>query len=64
MATKARTTRKAERKAQPNRKIEDKAQYERFREFAREVGTNDDLGEFDRRFRKIVPPRPPLKDRL
>jgi hypothetical protein len=56
MATKAKTT-KAERKAPPSRKIEDKAQYERFREFAREIEADDDPGEFDRRFRKIVPPQ-------
>jgi hypothetical protein len=40
-----------------NRKIEDKAQYERFREFAREVEADDDPQAFDRQFRKIVPPR-------
>jgi hypothetical protein len=41
----------------PSRKIEDKAQYERFREFAREVEADDDPEAFDRRFRKIVPPK-------
>jgi hypothetical protein len=58
MATKARTTRKAERKAPSNRKIEDKAQYERFREFAREIETDDDPEKFDRTFRKIIPVMP------
>jgi len=54
--TKTRTTRKAVTKP-PSRKIEDKAQYERFREFAREVQADNDAEAFDRRFRKIVPPR-------
>ena len=45
-------------KPPPSRKIEDKAQYERFREFAREVEADDDPEAFDRKFRKIVPPRP------
>jgi hypothetical protein len=56
MATKAKTT-KAARKP-PSQKIEDKAQYERFREFAREHEAVDDPEAFDRKFRKIVPPRP------
>ena len=43
-------------KKRPKGKVEDKAQYERFREFAREVGADDDPEEFDRKFRKIVPP--------
>jgi hypothetical protein len=55
MATKARTT-KATRKL-PSQKIEDKEQYERFREFAREHEADDDPEAFDRKFRKIVPPR-------
>jgi hypothetical protein len=55
-ATKTRTTRKTAPKP-PSRKIQDKAQYERFREFAREVETDDDLEAFDRQFRKIVPPK-------
>jgi hypothetical protein len=57
MANTART-RKAEPKPPPSRKIEDKAQYERFREFAREMETDDDPEAFDRRFRRIVPPKP------
>jgi hypothetical protein len=56
MATKARTTRTSTAK-QPSRKIEDKAQYERFREFARKVETDDSPEAFDREFRKIVPPK-------
>ncbi len=55
-ATKTRTTRKTAQKP-PSRKIEDKAQYERFREFAREVEVDDDPETFDRQFRKIVPPK-------
>ena len=53
MATKAKATKKT---SQPSHKIEDKAQYERFREFAREHETDDDPEAFDREFRKIVPP--------
>jgi hypothetical protein len=56
MATKARTTKKATRKP-PSQKIEDKAQYERFREFAREHEADDDPEAFDRKFRKIVSPK-------
>ncbi len=52
-ATKTRTARKTATKP-PSRKIEDKAQYERFREFAREVDADDDPEAFDRQFRKIV----------
>jgi hypothetical protein len=53
---------KAPRKAAPapktrKRKADDPAQYERFREFAREHGADDDLESFDRNFRKIVPPK-------
>jgi hypothetical protein len=39
------------------RKSDDLAQYERFREFAREVEADDDSEAFDRQFRKIVPPK-------
>jgi hypothetical protein len=58
MATKARTTKKASHKP-PSEKIEDKAQYERFREFAREHEADDDPEAFDRQFRRIVPPKSP-----
>ena len=57
MATKARTTKKAATRKPPSQKIEDKAQYERFREFAREHEADDSPEAFDRRFRKIVPPK-------
>ncbi len=53
---------KAPRKAAtkpPTHKIEDKAQYERFREAARELGTDDNPEAFDRQFQKIVPPKRP-----
>ncbi len=53
---KARTSRKTAQKP-PSRKIEDKEQCERFREFAREVEADDDPETFDRTFRKIVPPK-------
>lgn len=55
---KTRTTKTAERKAPPSRKTEDRAQYDRFREFAREMDAEDDPDAFDRQFRKIVPERP------
>ena len=51
---KTKTTRKTAQKP-PSRKIEDKAQYERFRQFARQVEADDDPEAFDRAFRKIVP---------
>jgi hypothetical protein len=54
---KTRTTKTAERKAPPSRKVEDKAQHERFREFAREHEADDDLNAFDQNFRKIVQPK-------
>ena len=60
-ATKTRTTRKKTAKKLPTRKIEDKAQFERFREFARKVEADDDPEAFDRQFRKIVPPREPQR---
>jgi hypothetical protein len=53
---KTRATRKTAPK-RPSRKNEDKEQYERFREFAREVEADDDPEAFDRKFRRIVPPR-------
>ena len=56
MTTKAKTTRTPAAKP-PSRKIDDKAQYERFREFAREVETDESPEAFDRAFRKIVPPK-------
>jgi hypothetical protein len=58
MATKKKTSRTPAAKP-PSGKIEDKAQYERFREFAREVETDESPEAFDRAFRKIVPPKPP-----
>jgi hypothetical protein len=42
----------------PSRKTEDKAQYDRFRQFAREHDADDDPEAFDRQFRKMVPPKP------
>jgi hypothetical protein len=58
MTTKTQTTKTA-RKAVPKRKVGGKAQYERFREFAREVEADDDPEAFDRKFRKVVPPKSP-----
>lgn len=51
MATKTRT--KAESKTR-KRKADDPEQYERFRQFAREMETDDDPAAFDRQFREIV----------
>jgi hypothetical protein len=53
MATKV-TTRKPAAPKPPSRKAEDNAQYERFREFAREVEADDDPEAFDRAFRKAI----------
>jgi hypothetical protein len=55
-ATKTKTRRRAVQKP-ASRKIEDKEQYERFREFAREHEAEEDPEAFDRQFRKIVPPK-------
>jgi hypothetical protein len=55
MATKAKTS-STSRKA-PSRKIEDKAQFERFREFAHSHGADESPEAFDQHFRKIVPPK-------
>jgi hypothetical protein len=54
MANTARTrTTKAEPKIR-KRKADDPEQYERFREFAREVEADDSPEAFDRRVREIV----------
>jgi hypothetical protein len=52
---------KTRTKADPKtrkRKADDPAQYERFREFAREIEADDDPDAFDRQFRKIVVRKP------
>jgi hypothetical protein len=54
---KSKTKTRAPAPKPPSRKIEDKAQYERFREFSREVEADDDPEAFDRQFRKLVPPK-------
>jgi hypothetical protein len=46
----------------PQRPVADKEQYERFREFAREVGADGDAGEFDSSFRRLVPPKEPIPE--
>ena len=53
-------------KAKPKRKppkpqAASKAQHARFVKAAREIGANETGEEFERAFRKIVPPRVPLK---
>ncbi len=63
MATvKTKTRRKAAPKP-PSRKIEDKAQYERFREFAREHEADDDAREFDRKMGKLIASKAPALGR-
>lgn len=57
MTTKTKTRSKAAAEPPSRRKSEDKAQYERFREFAREHGADAEVEQFDRGFRKIVPPK-------
>jgi hypothetical protein len=58
MATTAKTkTRSKAAPKPPSRKIEDKAQYQRFREFAREHETEEELESFDHKFRTIVSPQ-------
>ena len=55
MATTAKTkTRSRAAPKPPSCKIEDKAQYERFRQFSREVSADQTPQEFDRVFRKVV----------
>jgi hypothetical protein len=41
------------------RKPSDKEQYERFRQAARELGTDESEEAFERAFRKIVPSKKP-----
>lgn len=55
---KTKTTRKTAPKP-TSRKIEDKEQYERFREFAREVEADDDPQSFDEKARAIIGQRKP-----
>lgn len=61
MATKAKKMRKPAAPTPPSRRIEDKAQYERFRQFAREHGADDNAEVFDRQFRKLITSRPLTK---
>jgi hypothetical protein len=59
MATAKTKTRSKAASKPPSRKIEDKEQYERFREFARDHDADDDPEVFDRKFREIVPSKGP-----
>lgn len=57
MATTAKTkTRSKAAPKPPSSKIDDKEQYERFREFARQHEAGDDPEAFDRAFRTVVAP--------
>jgi hypothetical protein len=56
--TKTKTEGKGKASRKPSsRKSEDKVQYDRFRKFASEVGTNNASETFDRNFRTIVVPK-------
>lgn len=59
MATAKTKTRSKAAPKPPSRKIEDKDQYQRFREFAREHDADESPEEFERSFRKLVPTRTP-----
>lgn len=56
-ASKTRTTIATAQPRLRKRKADDPEQYERFREFAREVETDESPEAFDRVFRKVVPPK-------
>lgn len=60
MAAKAKTPRKTEPKTR-KRKADDPEQYERFRQFAREHGADENPEAFERTFRRVV--GTPRKDR-
>jgi hypothetical protein len=53
---KAKTRAKAEPQSRKS-KPDDAEQYKRFRDFAREVETDEDRDAFDHAFRKIVAPK-------
>jgi len=55
MATAKTKTRSKAAAKPPSRKIEDKAQYERFVETARKIGMDEDPEALDRAFEKVVP---------
>jgi hypothetical protein len=48
-------------KAKPKRKFTDKAESERFIEAARKLGIEETGEVFEQAFKKIVPPRHPVK---
>jgi hypothetical protein len=55
MATARTKTRNKVARKPPSRKIEDKAQFDRFVETARKIGMDEDPEALDRAFDKIVP---------
>ena len=55
MATAKTTTRSKAAPKPPSRKIEDKAQFDRFVETAHQIGMDEDAEALDRAFDKIVP---------
>jgi hypothetical protein len=61
MATAKTKTRSKAAPKPPSRKIEDKEQYDRFRQFARDHGADESTEEFDKRAQKIVTTRAPVR---
>lgn len=57
MATKTKTKTKAEPKTR-KRKADDPGQYERFRQAARDLGTDESEEAFERTFRRVVVRKP------
>ena len=49
---------KAGEKQKRTPKSQDKREYERFQQTARELGCDESEEEFERKFTKIVPPKP------
>jgi len=50
-------------KPKPKPKPTKRAQYERFKETARELGVDESMEDFEAKFRKIVPPKRPSPSR-
>jgi hypothetical protein len=55
MATAKMKTRSKAAPKPPSRKIEDRAQFDRFVDTARKIGVDEDQGSLDRAFDKIEP---------
>jgi hypothetical protein len=48
------------RKPDSQRKLTDQERHKRFVEMAREVEASDDPKDFDRAFKKVLPPKPSI----